>query len=122
MEENNANEQMIQQYYEQYQQLANYMKQLEKAIIRIENSILGLKELEKANGDEEILAPIADGIFLEAKLVSNKNLKVNIGNNSVVEKSIPETIIMLEEQKKEIHTSLLDAESKIMQIEQMFKE
>ena len=95
---------------------------MEKAMIRIENTIQGLKDFEKCEGNEEILAPIADGIFLEAKMLSNKKLKVNIGNNSVVEKTIPETIDMLEEQKKEIGKSMEDAESKLMQIEQMFRE
>jgi len=42
-------------------------------------------------------------------MLDNQKLKVNVGNGAVVEKTIPETIALLEKQEEEIKKSMNEA-------------
>ena len=86
----------------------NVVAQLEKALRDVDNIKGYLKELETTKIGEKILAPIANGIFIETKLESTK-LKVNVGNGLVVTKTIEETQKLLDKQRKEVEKSLANA-------------
>lgn len=118
---NQPGDHVMNQLFEQYQQMHGYIEQLERAQIKLDNTIEGIQALEKLKGDEEILAPIADGMFVEAKLLTKDTVKVNIGSDTVVDKTIPQAIQMLEEQKIELQRSIKIAQSKITELEQLFQ-
>ena len=84
------------------------IEQLEKALTDVENIKAYLKELKKTEVGKTVLSPIANGIFIETKLVSH-SLKVNVGGGVVVTKSIEDTLKLLDKQKKEIEKSLANA-------------
>jgi prefoldin alpha subunit len=100
---------MDQEKYQQMQMIDYQIKQLQKVIESIDNQLLeinntvdALKDFDKLKANDEILFPIASGIFAKAKLVDNKSLKINIGSNVAVEKNIKDTITMMEVQAKDI--------------------
>jgi prefoldin alpha subunit len=100
---------MDQEKYQQMQILDYQIKQLQKIIEGVDSQLLemsntaeALREFEKLKNNEEILFPIANGIFAKGKLSDNKILRINIGSNVVIEKSIADTIKMMDTQAKDI--------------------
>ena len=82
------------------QQLEKDVEQMEQNITDIENTIKDLEEISKIKEPTEMLAPIANGILIKATIAEIKTLKVNVGNGIFAEKTIPETIQILNKQKK----------------------
>lgn len=70
----------------------------------LEISQNALKQLGEAKVGTEVLASIADGIFIRADLKDNQKVIVNVGSNTTVERSIPEAIDLLKQQ----HESLVE--------------
>jgi len=100
---------MDQDKYQQMQILEYQIKQLQKIIENIDlqlgeikTTIDALREFDKLEGNEEILFPIANGIFAKGRLNSDKNLRINIGSDINVEKSITDTIRMMDGQSTDI--------------------
>lgn len=94
-------------------ELINKMNSSLNEIESIKKSVLELDNLK----DEEILAPVANGIFIKAKIVDSKKLKVNVGHGVVLEKTIPQTIELLNKQEQEIKESVMKAKKEIELIE-----
>jgi len=116
-----ADEKEIEQKYMQFQMLQQQMEQINEHLQLLnqqnqdlEISINSIEKLKDTEADNEILCPIANGIFLKAKLQDNQKLIVNVGSGVTVEKTIDEVIKLLEEQKTEMKQKVLDAE-KFMQ-------
>lgn len=104
MEETEKNQQelmfkfsMIQQQAEQIQQ---QLQVVEQNIAEISRINLGLDELVGGK-DKEIMAQIGKGIYAKAKLIEEE-LTVDIGNQNLVKKSIPETKEIIGEQIKKL--------------------
>lgn len=86
--------------------------EIKEAIQRMQESLEELKriesnllDLQKVEIGEEVLAPIANGIFIQTTLKSH-TLKVNVGNGVVLEKNVEDTIKLLKKQEKEILKNL----------------
>ena len=118
MTQNQVNEQEVQQKYmefrtlqQQIEQISQHMELLQQQSLELDISRNALEELGKTALATEIIAPIAEGIFVKAKLEDNQKLIVNVGSNTTVERTIPETITLLETQKREIMSRLVEADS-----------
>ena len=85
---------------QQARQLQEQLQSIEQGVIELASLNLGLNELE-GKKDKEIFAPLGRGIFVKAKLVSEK-LNVDIGGKNFVEKSIPDTKKLIQEQIKKL--------------------
>jgi len=95
--------------YQQMQMLDYQIKQIQKLIenidaqlVEISSTVEAITEFEKLKSNDEILFPIANGIFAKGKLTDNKILRINVGSNVVVEKNIADTIKMMEKQASDI--------------------
>ena len=73
-------------------------------LAEINNIKESLEELSLLE-EKDILVPIANGIFFKAKITDKDNLKVNVGHDTVLDKTIPETLELLEVQRQEILSS-----------------
>jgi prefoldin alpha subunit len=89
--------------------LDGQIKQIEEQMIQIEEQMLevgflieNLSEIKNIKAGEEILVPLANGIFIKARIADLNSLKVNVGSGVVVDKTLDETIEMLKEQIKNI--------------------
>ena len=91
--------QMIQQ---QFQQLQQHVEKLDKQMVELEVLKNNLSELGDVKDGSEILAPISNGIFAKTEIKDAKNLLINVGANVVVEKSVDDSIVMIDNQIKEI--------------------
>ncbi len=101
-----AEEDKMQEKYRQFQMLQQQMEQisqhaelLNQQNAELDVSINAIKGIGKTKVNEEILVPIASGIFLKAELKNNQELIVNVGADVTIEKKVPEVIKLLEEQK-----------------------
>jgi prefoldin alpha subunit len=119
-----AEDDQIQQKYMQFkalqqqlQQIQEYQEALHTQQQELENSINGIRELAKVTVETEILAPIANGIFVKTKLKDNQQLIVNVGANVTVEKSLPEVINLLEQQNKELQEKIPMAEAVLQELQ-----
>jgi len=100
--------QMIKQ---QLDNMQNHLEKLDSQIMELEVLKTNLEELKNVNGDEEIMAPLHNGIFVKTKLSKDNKLLVNVGGHVVVEKTIEETKDMIVDQQTEIkkyHAELLN--------------
>ncbi len=106
----------FQYFQQQIEQVNHHLEMLAEQNAEIDLSISAVQELEKTKVDNEVLAPIANGIFLKAGLKDNQKLIVNVGSNTTVEKTIPETVKLLEKQKEEINKNIFEADNFLQQI------
>ncbi|MBT4805091.1 prefoldin subunit alpha [Candidatus Woesearchaeota archaeon] len=113
-----VNEEEIQQKYMQFQamqqqleQISQHLELLNQQNAELDISINAVKELSETKVDNELLAPIADGIFFKGVLKDNQKLVVNVGSDTTVEKSIPEVVKLLEDQKKDVSKRMMEADS-----------
>lgn len=122
-EKENNNEEQMQQKYLQFQmmqqqieQLSQQMEYLNQQNAELEISINAIKELGETKINNQLLAPIADGIFLKGELKDNQKLVVNVGSDVTVERTVPEVVKLLEEQKVEIEKKLIGGEEVLQQL------
>ncbi len=111
----------LQLLQQQVEQIADYLEKLQLQQTELDTSIEALSELQKTAVHADILAPIANGIFLKAELKDNQRLIVNVGSGVTVEKSIPEVITLLEEQKEKIMKNISEAETIYQQLQEQGK-
>ncbi|MGV8150888.1 MAG: prefoldin subunit alpha [Candidatus Woesearchaeota archaeon] len=95
------NEEQYQLAY-QAEQMQKILESIDAQISEVNSTIAFLEDFKNTKGNEEILFPIANGMFARGKLLDNKNLKVNVGNNVVVEKTIDQAIEMMKKQHEDI--------------------
>ncbi len=117
------NEEQIQQKYMQFQmvqqqleQISQHLEMLNQQFSELDISINAVKELEKTKVNNELLAPIANGIFLKAELKDNQKLIVNVGSNTTVEKTIPEVVKLLEDQKEDLGKRMVEADTLLQEM------
>lgn len=104
----------FQNIQQQMEQMSSQAQLLNEKNAELDITIHALQELSKTEVDNEILAPLADGIFLKTTLKDNQKLIVNVGSGVTVEKTIPEVIGLLEQQKEELSLQVIQVEA-IMQ-------
>ncbi|HJX05845.1 MAG TPA: prefoldin subunit alpha [Candidatus Nanoarchaeia archaeon] len=87
---------------QQAKQLQQYLQVFDQQLMEIKSVTDSLQELSKLKKGDSILAPLASGIFVKARLEDNNEVRVNVGSGTVVTKTIDETVKMLEAQEAEI--------------------
>ena len=116
-----VNEEQMKEKYMQFQAIQQQLEQVNEHLetltqqnAEVDISINAIKEIGKTEQDNEILAPVANGIFIKAKLLDNKKLVVNVGSDTTVEKTVDEVVKLLEEQRKQMNKKMVEADE-IMQ-------
>jgi prefoldin alpha subunit len=92
--------QKFQMFENQIMQLQQQLQVIEQAIMDMTQIDLGLEDL-KGKKDEEIMAPIGRGIYVQAKMLSEEMI-VDVGGKNFVKKSIPETKELIKSQLKNL--------------------
>jgi len=95
----------LQQKYMQLQMLDQHLKQIRQQLEAVQSQmadvqtvLFALDDVSKAKIGSEILVPLSSGIFVKAELKENRSLNVNVGSNTVVEKSVQDTKALLDRQ------------------------
>lgn len=94
--DNKELEQKFKIFEQEIMQIQQQLQAIEQAIFDLSQVSSGLQELVGKTG-EEIMAPIGRGIYVKANLLSEK-LTVDVGGKNFVDKSIPETKKLIEDQ------------------------
>ena len=105
--------QMLQQQLEQVNQ---HLEMLTQQAAELDISINAVKEIGQTKLNNEILAPLAGGIFLKAELKENQKLIVNVGSGVTVEKTIPQVVELLQHQQVDISQKIIEADSVLQQL------
>ena len=117
---------MAEKVYADWMQKVQYLEKLLEDLDNNSKNIEALKEqiaeLETIKEGDEILSPVANGIFIKANLKDAKTLKVNVGKGIMLDKTIPETIELIEKQELEIQNTREQVLSKLDELYQMAKE
>ncbi len=108
--------QRFQLLQQQIEQLGGHLEILNEQMQELEISKNAVTELEKTPRKNEILAPIANGIFFKAELVDNQKLIVNVGSNVTVERTIPEVAQLLEQQETQVQEQIMEANAVLEQL------
>ncbi len=100
------NQKLVEQKYMEMQMVSEQLERLRKQLHSTDDKlgqvdfvIASLQEFGTVQAQQEILIPITDGVFAKAILQDTKELFVNVGAGTVVNKDVPSTIQMLERQK-----------------------
>ena len=95
--------------YAQMQMLDYQLKQMQQIVENIDNQLIEIDHVKNAlvsfetlAGNEEAFFPLSNGIFVKGKLSKDKMLRINIGNNIVVEKTSAQAIDMMDKQLVEL--------------------
>lgn len=98
------------QDYVQLQLLNQKLQELDEAIgesqQQIEHALIATQTLESLDGakpNQELLVPLGSGAFLEVQAKDVKNVKLVVGANIVVDKSVQDTISTIKSQLQELH-------------------
>lgn len=109
----------LSQYENQIRQLQQQLQAIEESIVDLNSLSFGLDDIDKSfkekDGEKTILAPMGRGIFIEAKLISDK-ITVDIGNKNFVKKSIPETKNIIKSQLDKLEGMKKDFDKKLEDI------
>jgi len=98
-------------FEQQLQQLQQQLQAVGRGITELESLHLGLDEIS-GSIDKEVFAQIGKGIYVKAKIISEE-LNVNIGDNNFVNRSIPQTKELIEEQVKRLRDAEIELEKNI---------
>ena len=79
-------------------QTQNFIQRIEEQLGEVSSLIESLEEFKKLEAGEEILFPIANGIFAQGTLKNNAKLKLNVGQDIIVEKTVEEATELVTEQ------------------------
>ncbi len=118
MEEQKAAEQVYYEWVQRVQYMEKLLEDLDANMKSAELLKEQLTELQNIKGGETMLAPIANGIFVEATIKNPQSLKVNIGKGVIAEKSIQETMALVARQAEEIK---LTREQVLMKLEELYE-
>jgi prefoldin alpha subunit len=95
------------------------IERVEEQISQINDIKHSLDQIAHANGGEESYVPLANGIFVRAKLEKVDDVLINVGASVCVKKSIAEAKELMDKQLKDI----LMFRSELMQrLENTYKE
>ncbi|PIO06712.1 prefoldin subunit alpha [Candidatus Woesearchaeota archaeon CG08_land_8_20_14_0_20_43_7] len=92
----------LQMIGQQLQQLQKQMQAVDSQLNELTFNIQSLTEFKNLKVGSEILVPVSNGIFAKAELKDTEKLLTNIGADTVVQKTVDETIDMLKIQIIEI--------------------
>ncbi len=108
----NWQEKMVefQQLQEHMERIQQHVEKLHVQRAEIDNSVDALESLAQEEVNKEMLAPIANGIFVKASLQDTKKLLVNVGADTIVEKSVEDVIALLKSHQTEAAKKIVEAE------------
>ncbi len=121
--EEKLNEEEIKEKYTEFRMLQHQMEQINEHLeqlnqqnAELELSIKAVRELEKTPLHNEILAPVADGIFLKAEFKDNTKLVVNVGSDVTVERTFAEVVALLQQQQQELSQKIVEASGVLQEL------
>lgn len=115
----------LRERFMQFQMLQKQMEQINEHIELIQrqreeviDSIDALEGLEQVKENTEVFAPIATGVFIKTSLKDTKNLLINVGADTVVERSVMDVIGLLKKQEDGLQEKMKQAGQILEQLQE----
>lgn len=105
--------QMIKQQVEQLQQ---QLQKFEAQSEELGSVIASLESFKKLKRGSEMLVPLASGIFAYAELKESQMVRVNVGSNVSVKKSVDDTAKLVKDQISEIENYKMTLQNNLEQM------
>lgn len=112
------NQEQLNELYLKLQMIDQQIKQVQAQQQQVEQQLTDIAQVKEALGDlesvqngNEILVPVAGGIFLKATLDDPNTIFLNVGAHVNVKKSLPEVVSLLDEQSAAIEKNYLDLQT-----------
>lgn len=105
---------MLQEHMEK---IGEHIEMLNRQLALIDDTKDALLGLNTVKAGQELLVPIADGIFFKATFLGTPELLVNVGSGAVVPRSTDAVIGMLDEQQRKISQNIEEARALLEQFE-----
>ena len=83
---------------QELEHIQEHTKKIDEQIEEVIGLIDSLQEFSQTKTGSNMLFPLANGIFAQGTITNNQTLKVNVGQDVVVEKTVAETKELVEEQ------------------------
>ncbi len=106
-----------QEKYIQFQTLQQHIEKINEHLdvlnqrqAELDISCNAVAEIGKTAVGNDILVPVADGIFVKAKLLDNQKLIINVGADTTVEHSVDHVVGLLERQQEEMIGRIAEVE------------
>ncbi|HLC52079.1 MAG TPA: prefoldin subunit alpha [Candidatus Nanoarchaeia archaeon] len=116
-ESESANQELLREKFMHFQQLQQHIEQINEHIetlnlqnVDIDTSKTAILEFSTSAKNQEMLAPIANGIFVKAKVTESKKLLINVGADTVVEKTAEQIVQLLAEKQLETTKQIGEAQ------------
>lgn len=87
---------------QQIKQIQNQLQTIDSQLEELDNTVENVENLKDTKEGTELFVSISPGIFAKAKIADTKNLLLNVGAGTGIEKSIPDTVALIRDQIKEI--------------------
>lgn len=113
----------------QLERLQEYLARMDKQTAEVTALKSALDQFKTIEEGEEMLVPLAAGVFMKATSTGDKLLHVNVGQNTIVAKSPDQVHKMLDEQlaemrqyEEELHAQYDQLLADLEKIEKEFRE
>ena len=110
--------QYFQMMQQQLEQLSAHVEMLQQHMVELDESRSAIADLQTVDLQSELLAPIANGIFVKGLITNTDTLLVNVGMGAVVEKSVADVITLLDTQKRDLMLRIGEAQEVVEQLTQ----
>ncbi len=108
---------------QQLKQMQGNIENIDNQMNELRSLLSNLEEVSKMKKGSEILFPVSNGIFAKAEIKEIKKLKVSVGSNVVVNKTVDSTKDMINDQIMELmnyrNENLLKFQGLIEQIQNL---
>ena len=111
----------LQTFMSQLEQITKYLSDIKAQEDQMIIVVEALKEFKHVKKDTKILAPIAQGIYLNAKVTDTEEIIVNSGAGIATKRTIDKTIIDLETELEYIRKHQEEVTKQKIQITQFIK-
>jgi len=105
-EEITRNLTLIEYYKQQLESIDMQLQYLQSTLADYQRAKLTVEQLHAADENSEVLIPVGAGTFINGSLKNASNVLIGVGAGLVVEKTVDEAVLKLEERMKRIEENL----------------
>ncbi len=105
-EEITRNLTLIEYYKQQLESIDIQLQYLQSTLADYQRAKITVEQLNTVDDNSEILIPVGAGTFVNGSLKNTSNVLIGVGAGIVIEKTVDEAVIKLEERIKRIQENL----------------
>jgi prefoldin alpha subunit len=105
-EEITRNLTLIEYYKQQLESIEMQLQYLQSTLADYQRTKITVEQMHAVDENSEVLIPVGAGTFVNGSLKNTSNVLIGVGAGIVIEKTVDEAVIKLEERIKRIQENL----------------